>query len=484
MGEFDGAKVTVMGLGRFGGGVGVTRWLAAHGADVHVTDLAPKEKHAGALGDIRDLIDAGRVSLRLGEHNVSDFTTCDFVVVNPAVPRPWENRFVRAAQAAGVRVTSEICLVAGRLPERAGTIGVTGSAGKSTTSAMIHHVLKSAGIPSVFGGNIGGSLLAELDRDDAGSVRRGAWVVLELSSAMLHWLGGGMGRGTDGIDGDGARGAGSPGWSPHVAVVTNCTTNHVDWHGSFEHYRASKQRILASLSPGDAAVLDESVKDWGTSAGVRRVVVEHAAGFGPLPIPGAHNRHNAAMALAAIEAASIPGLSRAESERALAAFSGLPHRLALVHESLGVRWFNDSKSTTPESALLAVRAFEQEHRSGTPDHGGTDGREQRAGRSRVQLIVGGYDKGSDLEPIAALAPSLAGFYTIGATGPGLAALAVRYGAGGRTHECGTLDRAIERIAERVRPGDVVLLSPGCASWDQFENYEQRGELFTKLARAH
>ncbi len=474
MGEFEGAKVTVMGLGRFGGGVGVTRWLAARGADVLVTDQDPAEKLAGSLDQVRDLIDAGRVTLRLGAHNVSDFTACDLVVVNPAVPRPWENRFVRAAGAACVRVTSEICLVVERLPSRARTIGVTGSAGKSTTSAMIHHALKAAGVPVMFGGNIGGSLLSELEREGPGSVRGGAWVVLELSSAMLHWLKGVNVGATNGVEK-------RAGWSPHVAVVTNCTTNHVDWHGSFEHYRACKQQILASQESDDAVVLDESVSDWSSGEGVRRVVVGSAAGFGPLRIPGAHNRHNAAMAMAALDAAQYAGPTGSEGaskiEAGISGFLGLPHRLELVHESRGVRWFNDSKSTTPESALLAVRAFEEE--------GGAGEREgvARAGRSRVHLIAGGYDKGSDLGPIAALAGSLAGMYTIGATGPGLASAARDLGAGAVTHDCGTLERAMEAIADRVRPGDVVLLSPGCASWGQFENYERRGEMFTRIARA-
>ncbi len=473
MGEFDGTKVTVMGLGRFGGGVGVTRWLAAHGADVLVTDQDPREKLAGSLDQIQDLVDSGRVTLRLGAHNVSDFTACDLVVVNPAVPKPWENRFVRAAEAAGVRATSEICLLAERLPDRAKVIGVTGSAGKSTTSAMIHHVLKSSNIPVVFGGNIGGSLLSQLDRVGPGSVRDGAWVVLELSSAMLHWLKNlSTGTRAEGV-------LNHAGWSPQVAVVTNCTTNHVDWHGSFDHYRDSKKQILGSQLAGDSAVLDESVKGWETPAGVRRVVVASASRFGPLRIPGAHNRHNAAVALAAIEAASVPGVTRADGERALAQFPGLPHRLELVHESCGVRWFNDSKSTTPESALLAVRAFDEETGSGESD----DQNSPRRGRTCIHLIAGGYDKGSDLGPIAALAPSLAGLYTIGATGPTIAAQARRHTGEHQAHECGTLEHAMTEIAARVRPGDIVLLSPACASWGQFENYEKRGELFARLACA-
>ncbi len=234
--SFEGLRVTVMGLGRFGGGVGVTRWLVERGASVLVTDMAPAEKLAEPLGDIDDLVRRGVVRTRLGEHNVSDFTDTDLVIANVAVPKPWENRFLRAAQAARVPVTTEIRLTIDRLPSRERTIAITGSAGKSTTSAMIHHALRTLGLPTAFGGNIGGSLLPEIER---GGITRETRVVLELSSAMLHWLGD---------------------WSPRVAVFTNFSPNHLDWHGTLEHYRASKMRILRAQRPGDAAVLG---RRWG-----------------------------------------------------------------------------------------------------------------------------------------------------------------------------------------------------------------------------
>src|SRR5436190_4214762 len=159
--DFTGRRVTVMGLGRFGGGSGVARWLASQGADVLVTDLQSAEKLAEPIAEIQDLVDQGSVTLRLGEHNVSDFTTPDLVIANPAVPKPWENRFIRSAIAAGVPVTTEIRLLTERI-NRLKTIGITGSAGKSTTSAMIHHILVKAGVRAHLGGNIGGSLLNDL----------------------------------------------------------------------------------------------------------------------------------------------------------------------------------------------------------------------------------------------------------------------------------------------------------------------------------
>ncbi|MBX3377283.1 MAG: UDP-N-acetylmuramoyl-L-alanine--D-glutamate ligase [Phycisphaeraceae bacterium] len=433
--EFAGQRITVMGLGRFGGGVGVTRFLAERGADVLVTDLDPEDKLAESLGAIRDLVDSGRVRLRLGGHNVSDFTTCDLVVANPAVPRPWENRFLRAAGAAGIPVTTEIRLLVDCLPTRDRVVGITGSAGKSTTSAMIAHALGRLGERVHLGGNIGGSLLGR-------AIGPHDWVVLELSSFQLHWLGQG------------------PAWSPRVAVITNITPNHLDWHGDMEHYRACKVSMARRDGPRDVAVLGEGV----VYADGRRVVRVHAADQrGRLSVPGEHNRANARAAvlavLAALEKEHDSDFAR-RVEESLADFAGLPHRLCLIGERDGVRYFDDSKSTTPESTLLALGAFGAEV-------------------ARVHLIAGGYDKGMDLTPIAQRAGSLAGLYCIGTTGPGLASLAAGAEA---VFACGTLEEAVEHARRRAKPGDVVLLSPACASWDQFVNYEARGKAFAALVR--
>lgn len=450
-----GKRVTVMGLGRFGGGVGVSRWLAAQGADVLLTDLEPEVRLRDSLAELSREIEQGAVRLRLGEHNVADFTDTDLVVANPAVPKPWDNRFLRAAAAASVPITTEIRLLVERLPARERIVGVTGSVGKSTTTAMIAHALERASDHRVFlGGNIGGSLLGDL-----AGIGPNDHIVLELSSAMLYWLGEGVGY------------PDANGWAPHIAVLTNLAPNHMDWHGDMAHYRASKAGIYERQRPDDVALCAE----WGGVAdGVRRapgaLAPENPATLAALRealpelmVPGSHNIANAMLAARAVGAAL--GVAPASVAQQLASFPGLAHRLQFVGERRGVRFYNDSKSTTPESTTIAVRAF--------------DG----AG-SRVHLIAGGYDKKIDLAPIGALAKQLAGLYTIGTTGPAIAAAARQAGApSAAVHECTTLVPAVERALARAEPGDVLLLSPGCASWDQFTNYEERGEAFARLARS-
>jgi UDP-N-acetylmuramoylalanine--D-glutamate ligase len=391
-----------------------------------VTDLAGGQALAGPLAELVDLIERGTVTLHLGGHETADFTGCDLVVANPAVPRPWENEHLNAARSAGVPITTEIRLLIERLDRRR-VIGVTGTAGKSTTAAMIHHILRRTGRRAHLGGNIGGSLLQHL-----GEIRPGDWVVLELSSAMLYWLGAGVGH------------EDAAGFSPHVAVLTNIAPNHVDWHGCLEHYEQSKGNIFAFQQPGDRRIIGEECADPPAAI--------------PLNIPGRHNQRNAAMALAAVrQAVEIPP---GQAAGLLADFPGLPHRLRLVAEHGTMRFYDDSKATTPAATVLAVESFEH--------------------RGRVHLIAGGYDKKIDLAPIAELAGGLAGLYTIGATGRALADAA---GGGHAAVYCRTLDRAVALAIERMGPDDILLLSPGCASWDQFDNYEQRGAAFAQAVQS-
>ncbi len=459
MKDFTGQRVVVMGLGRFGGGVGVTRYLAGRGARVLVTD----QLSAVELGEsVERLADLKGVSLRLGGHVERDFAEADLVVVNPAVKRGGgggeePSAFLRAAVAAGVTLTSEVRLLieeVGLGEGRKRVIGVTGTAGKSTTTAMIGHILRHVGITAHTGGNLGGSLLDQLDQRPG--IEPDDVLVLELSSFMLEAL-----RPLE--------------WSPGVAVVANVTPNHLDWHGSFDAYARSKAVLLEHQKEGgDLAVLGLSVRDRLGShvrAGTVAWVDDRPGGaevsVSSLAIPGWHNRLNAAFAVSAVVGV---GVEEGVAMEAVRTFAGLPHRLQRVDSGAkggAVRFINDSKATTPEATRLALDACDE------------------AGGGGVHLIVGGYDKGSDLTPLAEeAARRCRGVYTIGATGDAFAAAAEAVGGGhARVVRCGTLEVAVREAVTAAAAGDTVLLSPASASWDQFPHFEARGQAFLQCVRS-
>lgn len=450
--ELRGRNVTIMGLGRFGGGLGAALWAARQGARVTVSDLKPAEELAESVAALQGL----PVTLHLGGHREADFRQAQVVIVSPAVRK--DAAMLQVARAAGAELTSEMNLFLERCP--APVVAVTGSSGKSTTATLLARAL-GAVCRVHFGGNIGRSLLAELP--DIGPEDR---VCLELSSFQLE-------------DAAALR------WSPQTAVVTNLTENHIDHHGSMDAYRAAKQNMLRHQRPDDVAVLsadDADVTTWAdlTPASVYRFSVERRLDEGAyldgercviciggqreeiplaqaLSLPG---RHNAANFLAAALAARLNGVALAESAAATRDFAGLPHRLSLVAEADGVRYYDDSKATTPAAACVALRSFD----------------------GPVVAIAGGYDKEVDLAPLAdALAERARAVMLIGRTAPVLHKMLAARGHP-RAELVETLDRAMERIAELVEPGDVVLLSPGHASWDQFASYEQRGERFAELVQ--
>jgi UDP-N-acetylmuramoylalanine--D-glutamate ligase len=514
------ARATVMGLGAFGAGIAATRHLAALGVDVLVTDLAGGATLAPSLAKVEDLIDSGAVTTRLGTHNVSDFTDTDLIVVSPAVPRPAENRFLRAAGAAGVPITTEVRLGLERLDpagfvrarergladgdeaarERGGgasrigdatpgpvVVGVTGTAGKSTTAAMIRHALDALGMRVDLAGNIGRSLL------EPGLLAAPPEVlVLELSSAQLHWLRAGAGF------------AEAPTWRPHVAVVTGFAPNHLDWHGSLDDYRDCKLQLITQPAGGAtrprSIVLGPSLASWrGATGRGEDLWAELDAAFDPaagaghtlvrddivdapfvsdleMRLPGRHNRVNAVLAGVGARAAAAGVVDLRGCIAAAASFDGLPHRLELAHRTAALRAFDDSKCTTPQGVALAVAAFE-----GAGE----------VGADRVVLIAGGYDKGVDLSPMCGAAARCARVFTIGATGEALAESI--NGAGGHAVCVGSLDAAVasgvrfiggmmNRTCGAAAASSVLLLSPGCASWDQFGSYEERGRRFTELVR--
>lgn len=395
-----------MGLGSFGGARGCVQWLLEQGAEVTITDLRTEDELQESLAEIP----ADACRLVLGTHEENDFDHAQIVVVNPAVPCPWDNRYLQIARSSGAILTTEIGLTIQRI-DRMRCIAISGSAGKSTTAAMTYHLLKTGGTQAVLGGNIGGSLLPNI-----GQIHPNSWVVLELSSAQLHWLA---------IEG---------GWSPHIAGLTNVHPNHLDWHGSFAHYQECKMHLHRFQTPDDVFIRGDELPPYP----------------GELPVPGVHNQHNAALAIELATATGTP-INPAD----LNTFGGLPHRLCRIETDGPYQFIDDSKSTTPEATVLAVQSL------GPPEH--------------THLIAGGYDKGADLSPISDLAARLAGLYTIGQTGPALAARAPK-----DAHDCGTLEKAVAVARSHMKPGHTLLLSPGCASWDQFTDFRARGTQFVKL----
>jgi UDP-N-acetylmuramoylalanine--D-glutamate ligase len=426
--SFEGKRVTVMGLGHFGGGIAAARWLANQGALVTVTDLADENTLTGSLAKLEGV---SITRFRLGGHRVEDFHSADLVVVNPAV-RP-NDRFLQVAEAAGVPKTTETELFLNHCPAR--IIGVTGTNGKSTTSAMVAAILRAAGRQAWLGGNIGVSLLERLDQ-----IGSPDWVVLELSSFQLWHLAGD------------AR-------MPQIAVVTNCSPNHLNWHEDYQHYVAAKQRILALQSAGHAAVLntlDREVSSWQECLRGRQIPLVSEDEVPELAVPGEHNRINARLAITAARAA---GCQKHVCQEALRSFSGLAGRLEPIAVINGRRFINDTTATTPESTIAALESMD----------------------TTTWLLAGGVSKGVDLEAlIDSIVRHTGGAAFFGATGAdllaGLRARLPDFPAVAKE----TMKEALRWCWQASRPGDSILLSPACASYDQYQNFQQRGEEFVRL----
>ena len=424
--EWAARRVTLMGLGRHDGGLAAARFLVERGARLTVSERADPHALAESLHALSGLpIHA----LKFGGHDENDFSSADCVVVNPAV-RP-DHPCLRIARAAGAVITSEIELFLSHCP--AHVIGVTGSNGKSTTAAMLAEILAAAGRRTWLGGNIGTSLLGQLEQ-----MRREDWVVLELSSFQLAHLS------------DEAP-------LPGIAVITNCTPNHLDWHGSFDHYAASKRRILRSADT--LAVVnphDPVTRTWRIAG--RECPSWPLEALGPLAVGGDHNRHNAALAAAAAEAA---GIRRSIIRECLASFRGLKHRLQLVAEVASRRFYNDSKATSPQATIAALAALE----------------------GPLWLLAGGVSKGANFDELARQVVRRArGAAVFGSSGDPLrASLAARRG-GYDVFRCDSLAEAFDWCWRQSRAGDAILLSPACASYDQFRDFEARGAAFCELVQ--
>jgi len=377
-------------------------------------------------------LDAGRlletgVEVILGADDAALVDGMDVLVKSPGVPS--EAPLVAAARERGVAVWSEVELGARLLANP--IVGVTGTNGKTTTSELLGAIFSVAGRHVSVAGNVGRPLTA-LD----GVLAENAWIVCELSSFQLEDI---------------------VTFRPRIAVLLNLTPDHLDRHGTFEAYRDAKLRIFENQTADDVAVVPYG---FGPLPGAARRV--EFGGGDELPaeprIPGAHNRENAAAATAAARAAGIPDAAIAEGLRT---FPGVPHRLELVREVRGVRFVNDSKATNPEAAEKALSAYPP----------------------GIRLILGGSIKGTPYAGLARRAreAAVARAYLIGEAADEIAdALAAE---GVLFTSCGELVKAVAQAFADAEAGDVVLLSPACASYDQFENFEERGTRFRELVEA-
>jgi UDP-N-acetylmuramoylalanine--D-glutamate ligase len=436
----DGQTAVVVGLAREG--LDLTRFLAAHGARVTVTDL----KSAAELAEPMAALRAFDVTYRLGGHALVDLAGVDVLYASPGVPP--EHPLIQAAAERGIRRSSLIELFFELCP--APVVGITGSAGKSTTTSLLGNIFAAAGRDVFVGGNIGRPLLGKLAEMTAAS-----WVVLELSSFQLEPLR----------------------QSPHVAVVTNVTPNHLDRHPTMEAYWAAKGQILAHQSATDTAVLnadDPWTRRYEPRGRTLRFSLEGAVdgayldgaqlmlrGEPLLPVAEVplRGRHNLANVLAASAAAAAAGIDRAAMQSAIQSFHGVPHRLQTVGKRDGVSFVDDSIATAPERSIAALRAYDEP----------------------VVLIAGGRDKHLPMADWAALIVARVKHVVLIGEMSDLVADAIqiadpRYTALARA---ASMDQAVHLAARAATSGDVVLLSPGGTSYDQYRDFEERGRDFAR-----
>jgi UDP-N-acetylmuramoylalanine--D-glutamate ligase len=421
-----GRRYAVLGLAR--SGLATVRALAAAGAHVVAWDGDPAAR-ANA-----DAIDGVVVH----DPMLLDLTGAAGLVVSPGVPLN-THPLVARAREAGVPVIGDIELFAearAALPPHR-VVGITGTNGKSTTTALVHHILATAGVPTLMGGNIGLPILAQ----DA--LAKGGVYVLELSSYQIDL--------TYSLDCD-------------VAVLLNITPDHLDRYAGFEAYAASKARLFAMQSAAHDAVI--GIGDAPSAAIARSLSAraEHLTKIAPgvcmdqTRWPSLLGPHNAQNALAAIAVARALGVAEADIDRALESFRGLPHRMERIATIGGVAFVDDSKATNPESTAPALGAFD-----------------------RVHWIVGGKPKGDDLDACAPYFDRVVAAYTIGEAGAMFADLLT--GRVPSVDQAGTLAVAVAHAAAAARAGETVLLSPACASFDQFRDYEARGDAFRAAVEA-
>ncbi len=457
-GMYSGVRATVMGLGTRAGGVGVARYLAEHGAAVTVTDLRSGEVLGPSVAELEGL----PIRFVLGRHDERDFlpSGTDMIVRNPGVPR--RAPLLVAARAAGVPIEMEMSLFFRACP--APLIGVTGTKGKTSTSAICATILRAWDPTTVLAGNMGVTALGQLD-----SITPVTPVVVELSSWQLESL----------IEHR---------LAPHIAVLTNISEDHLDHYDGFADYADTKRGIALHQSQADVLIVNaDDPESW-------RAASQTAARVVPFGItdPGddgawwsggqfvyrrgdmwhvferpansaLRGDHGIANALAAIAASIERGATPEAVAQGLEEFLGVPHRMELVSEVNGVAFVNDTAATAPAAGIAALRAFADR---------------------RIHLIAGGADKRTDLAPFAAAAAGTTASIALldGTATLGLSKMLTAAGSN-PDGPFTSMSSAVEAAFARANPGDVVLLSPGCASFGLFRDEFDRGEQFRAAVKA-
>jgi UDP-N-acetylmuramoylalanine--D-glutamate ligase len=445
--ELKNKRVLVVGLGK--SGLSAAMFLRAQGARVTVSDT----RSAVALaGEIPALLDAG-IMVESGGHGLLTFRRQDLIVVSPGVPM--DTPEVKQAINFGLTVIGELELASRYLQGR--IVAITGSNGKTTTTSLLGKIFLDAGLDTLVGGNIGLPVIDLVAKSTPETTS-----VLEVSSFQLETV---------------------EQFHPNIAVVLNITPDHLDRHGSFENYAAAKARITERQGADDFLVLNAEDKATQmvalkTKAQIfwfsgRRPIKQGAFVHGEsivflsreggkvepvMPVSEVHLKgtHNVENVLAAVCAARLAGVSAEAIRQAVADFKAVEHRLELVKSLRGVEFYNDSKATNVDAALKAVASFD----------GG------------IHLILGGKDKDSDYAAMAELLKErVKVVYTIGT-----AAEKIERQLHGvvKMVQAGTMQTAVQEAAKAALIGDVVLLSPACSSFDQFENYEHRGRVFRQI----
>ena len=443
--ELNGKRVLVVGLGR--SGVASALFLKSRGARVTVSDAKSEDQ---LREQIPALLDAG-IAVETGAHGERTFQNQDLIVVSPGVPADAEP--LVQARALGQPVIGEIELASHFLPGP--VVAITGSNGKTTTTTLVGEILVGAGLKTLVGGNIGTAAISLADQATSETV-----IVLEVSSFQLETI---------------------ETFRPKVAVVLNVTPDHLDRHRTFAAYVDAKARIFENQQPDDFAVLNADDPTCVELAGRTRAQVfwfsrkrdVEAGAFvrdgricfrrdgseqqimpvSEIPLKGSHNLDNA---LAAACASALMGCPPEKIRAAIRNFKAVEHRLEYVTTIRGVEYYNDSKATNVDATIKALESFP----------------------ANIHLILGGKDKGSDYTVLNdLLRQRVKSVYTIGA-----AAEKIQSHTKGATQivSSGTLESAVKRAASAAQSGDVVLLAPACASFDQFQNYEHRGRAFKQL----